>query len=296
MVFRKLLSSPGKIVCLAFVVLAILGLIFGISVPVTTAFAQTPVEHGQAIFEQKCQGCHSIGGGRRVGPDLKGITAIRDKDWLIRFITIPDKIIAQGDPIAKELVQQYGLPMPNLNISDEDAGELLVYIEAKSAGNEPAATPATVTPPITTIAGSIDAETGKDLFTGKLALKNGGPACLSCHNVNSVELIGGGTVGKDLTKSYSTFGEAGIISLLKTTPFSMMKEIYTAKPLTDEEIAGVIVFLKSAGSATSIPAQNSGLFFIIAAVGALAVIGLFQWLWRGRLAGVRRPLVKGGSK
>jgi len=103
-------------------------------------------------------------------------------------------------------------------------------------------------------------------------------------------------VGKDLTTAYATFGEAGITSLLKTTPFPMMKEIYTAKPLTSAEIGGVIAFLKEAGSNPPPASQYPNLFVIIGGVGALLIIGLFQWFWRGRLAGVRRPLVKGGSK
>lgn len=28
-------------------------------------------EEGEQIFKQKCAGCHTIGGGRLVGPDLK---------------------------------------------------------------------------------------------------------------------------------------------------------------------------------------------------------------------------------
>ncbi len=63
---------------------------------VSSVYAATPGGQGQAIFEQKCQGCHSIGGGQIVGPDLKGVTSRRDRDWLISFITSPDQLIAQG--------------------------------------------------------------------------------------------------------------------------------------------------------------------------------------------------------
>lgn len=257
--------------------------------------------NGQAIFEQKCQSCHTIGGGRLVGPDLKGVTASRDRDWLVRFITTPDKLIAQGDPITQQLIQQYVLPMPNLGVTEEDAKAILAYIEAQSAENKPATTPTptpttAVAPPVTMTSVSLDTDAGRGLFTGKLAFKNGGPACLSCHNVSALGLLGGGTVGKDLTTAYSVMGEAGITSLLKTTPFPMMKEIYTAKPLTDEEITGVTAFLKEASSAPSTTSQNPSLFLTIGGVTALLIIGLFQWLWRGRLSGVRRTLVKGGSK
>ncbi|MBI4181079.1 MAG: cytochrome c [Chloroflexi bacterium] len=279
----------------------LLGAVFTASIQVAPVYAATPAEQGQTIFEQKCKSCHTIGSGRLVGPDLKGVTTNRDMEWLISFITTPDKLIAQGDPIAQQMVQQYGLPMPNLGISNYDAQAILAYIDAQSAGNKPASTPATtqtttVTPSVTTITVIGNAATGKDLFTGKLALKNGGPACLSCHNVSSIGIIGGGTVGKDLTTAYSKLSEAGITSILKTTPFPLMKEIYTVKPLTDDEIAGISAFLKEAGFVPSATSQNPSLFFIIGGTGSLVIIGLFQWLWRGRLAGVRRPLVKGGSK
>ncbi len=94
----------------------------------------TPTEVGQAIFEQSCKSCHSIGGGRIVGPDLKGVTERREWDWLIRFIVSPDELIAQGDPLAKQLVEEYGMPMPNLGLSQPEAEEVLVYIEAQSIG------------------------------------------------------------------------------------------------------------------------------------------------------------------
>lgn len=290
----KSIVPSGKVTRLRLFALVIFCLLTVVVSFSTLAYAATPAEQGQAIFQQKCQGCHTIGSGRLVGPDLKGVIATRDRDWLVSFITTPDKLIGQGDPIAREIVQQYGLPMPNLGITEEDAQAILVYIEAQSAGGKPAPTPTqtTIATPTTV---SVNTATGKDLFTGKLALKNGGPACLSCHNVSAIGVIGGGTVGKDLTTAYSNFGETGITSILKTTPFPMMKEIYTAKPLTDEEITGVTTFLKEASSAPSTTYQNPGLFFIIGGVAALLIIGIFQWLWRGRLAGVRRPLVKGGS-
>ena len=261
--------------------------------------AATPAEQGQAIFEQKCKACHTIGGGRLVGPDLKGVTANRDVDWLVGFITAPDKVIAAGDPIAQQLVQQYGLPMPNLGVTEADARAVLAYLDTQSGGSKPAPTPTQTTtapPPVPTPTLILNDDTGRDLFTGRLTFKNGGPACLSCHNISAAGFIGGGTVGKDLTNAYATMGEAAIRSILKTTPFPMMKQIYTQKPLTDNEITDVLAFLKSASSTPSAPSQNSSLFFIIGGASALLIIGVFQWLWRGRLSGVRRPLVKGGSK
>ena len=264
--------------------------------------AATPAEEGSTIFEQKCISCHTVGGGRGIGPDLQGITGLRDRTWLISFITAPDVLVAQNDPIAKQLLQEYGFAMPNLGVSEDEAASILAYLEPPSL-NPPADVPTTTPQPalisqpeIPPSSPTANADSGKSLYTGATAFTNGGPACISCHDVSNVGLLGGGTVGKDLTVAYTTFGEAAMVSILKTTPFPMMKEIYAARPLTDAEIVGLTAFLKETASTPASQAQNSALFIVIGVAAAALIIGLFQLFWRKRLAGVRRPLVKGGSK
>src|SRR5512139_3834629 len=44
-------------------------------------------EAGEALFMEKCSPCHAIGGGRRVGSDLVGVTSCRDRDLRTRFIS-----------------------------------------------------------------------------------------------------------------------------------------------------------------------------------------------------------------
>jgi mono/diheme cytochrome c family protein len=260
--------------------------------PVTT----TLTEPGQAIFEQKCKSCHSIGGGRIVGPDLKGITERRDRGWLIRFIVSPDELIAQGDPIAKQLVEEYGIPMPNMGLSEPEAEEVLAYIEAQSGG-EPISPPPEQDTEKTAPLPIGDAGKGRDIYTGKTPLQNGGAACFSCHNIRGIGAPGGGTLGKDLTTAYFAFGEQGLTSILTTTPFPMMAEIYTEQPLTDDEIAHLLAFLgEASASADFTPAQSPRIFIIVGVVGFLIIAGVFQFLWRRRLSGVRQPMVKGGSK
>lgn len=40
---------------------------------------------GQALYEQRgCPACHTLGAGSLVGPDLRGVTERRDRDWLVR--------------------------------------------------------------------------------------------------------------------------------------------------------------------------------------------------------------------
>ncbi|MBI2958097.1 MAG: c-type cytochrome [Chloroflexi bacterium] len=264
----------------------------------TIAWASGGEDRGETLFVEKCKACHTVGAGRTIGPDLKGVGARRGESWLVRFITAPDRMVAQGDPVAKQLVQEYGMVMPSLGVSEEEAKALLAYIAAQSSGSAPASAPTAspISSPTTAATASGDMARGRDLFSGKTRLKGGGPACMSCHNVSGVGIWGGGTVGKDLTKAYAAFGESGIVSLLKNAPFPMMKEIYSVKQLGDGEVADVTAFLKEASSTPATSSQGAALFFIISVVGALLVIGAFQLLWRGRLSGVRRPLVKGGSR
>lgn len=85
---------------------------------------------GLTLFNQRCSGCHNIGGGDRpTGPDLQNVTERRERDWLLQMITAPDQLIGQGDPIARALVEEYILEMPNLGLSHEEAEKILAYIE-----------------------------------------------------------------------------------------------------------------------------------------------------------------------
>ena len=85
---------------------------------------------GEALFIKACAACHTVGKGVRVGPDLKGVTARRDRAWLIRYLVAPDVLRAQKDPIAVELDAKYeGVRMPNLGLSETDAGDVIVHLE-----------------------------------------------------------------------------------------------------------------------------------------------------------------------
>ena len=85
---------------------------------------------GKAIFEMNCVACHSVGGGVRLGPDLEGVVARRDADWLARWIAEPDAMLAEGDPIATELLAEFNnVTMPNLQLSADEVASVLAYLE-----------------------------------------------------------------------------------------------------------------------------------------------------------------------
>jgi protein SCO1/2 len=95
---------------------------------------------GQYMFSTHCGACHTIGRGDRIGPDLSGVTAARDRKWLSRFIVEPDKVIAERDSVALSLLAKYKVRMPNLGLTSHDARDLIKYLEEQ--GRVAAATPA----------------------------------------------------------------------------------------------------------------------------------------------------------
>jgi protein SCO1 len=89
---------------------------------------------GQALFKRLCAPCHTIGVGDRVGPDLRDVTARRDRVWLKSFISDPKKMFAAKDPIALALAAKFpAVRMPALGVSEIDAGDLLSYLDGESA-------------------------------------------------------------------------------------------------------------------------------------------------------------------
>ncbi len=99
-----------------------------------------------------CKACHTIGGGKLIGPDLKGVTERRDEAWLIKFIQNSQEMIKAGDTIAVRLFKEYNnIPMPPNNYTDEQVKLVLEYIKNYDPEAEKAAAaaevPQTVTEP-----------------------------------------------------------------------------------------------------------------------------------------------------
>ncbi|HEX7124817.1 MAG TPA: cytochrome c [Thermodesulfobacteriota bacterium] len=266
----------------------VLGLVLaGGFVPALAAWAAPSPADGERLFQERCAACHTIGKGDLVGPDLQGITARRDRDWLVRWIVAPDRMLAAGDPIATASLAKYGVPMPNLGVTEAEAAALVGYLGAQ-AGPAPAPQPARAValPPG-------DPAAGKDLFTGAARLAGGGPPCMACHSVAGIGALGGGALGPDLTPAYAKFGASGIASILATMPFPTMAPIFTTQPLTAREQADLAAFLEQT-AVMQRPPQAVGALAALAGAGAVLLLALANLLWRHRLTGVRRSLVNRG--
>jgi protein SCO1/2 len=95
---------------------------------------------GQYLFTTQCSTCHTIGRGDRIGPDLAGVTSVRDRRWLARYIAAPDKVRDKGDPVANALFATYPtVRMPNLSLTEAEAADVVAFVDVQTAATHSAA-------------------------------------------------------------------------------------------------------------------------------------------------------------
>jgi protein SCO1/2 len=93
---------------------------------------QRMIKPGEYLFANRCAACHTIGQGDRIGPDLLGVTGVRDRTWLVNYIETPDKLLAAADPVAQALFKRYKrVRMPNLSLTDTETKAVLEYLDRK---------------------------------------------------------------------------------------------------------------------------------------------------------------------
>lgn len=84
---------------------------------------------GEAIFKQNCTQCHAIG-RQVIGPDLKGVTTRRPKEWLHKWIKNTSAVIASNDKYAVDLFNKFNkTAMPAFNLKDDEIDAVLTYIQ-----------------------------------------------------------------------------------------------------------------------------------------------------------------------
>jgi nitrite reductase (NO-forming) len=108
-----------------------------------TATPNDPIAvKGKLDFESKCLACHSIGQGRKLGPDLAGLTKRRSDDWITKWLQSPEKML-ETDPDAKTMLKEFSnIPMPNQNLGGTEIQQYLKYFhwyDAQPAGSVQAA-------------------------------------------------------------------------------------------------------------------------------------------------------------
>jgi len=271
----------------------------GLTLGRNQAFGQETADY----FKRNCANCHTIGGGRLTGPDLKNVTESikargKDREWLARFLLNPKAMIDTGDVYAKQLLDEYrGVLMPVApDLNAERAESILNLIDAESklersqfVGAGSAIREGSFT--------AEEIEKGREYFVGHLPLANGGASCLSCHNVQNLTSIGGGALGPDLTQVFNKLqGRKGMAAWLSSPPTPTMQPIYKNHALTNDEILHLIAYLEKAKEGHEEATSARFNFFLLGLAGTGGGFVLFDYLWRRRFRAVRRTLVHGNDE
>ena len=249
---------------------------------------QAPADY----FRQTCATCHTIGGGRLTGPDLKDVTQRRDRAWLAQFLQNPKAVIDSGDPYAQRLLQDArGVLMPPpAGMDPARAQALLDLIEAESklprsrfAGMQVSDRPFTPQ----------DVSMGRMLFLGTKPLASGGPPCISCHTVRGLAGLGGGRLGPELSLVYERLqGRKGLSAWLTAPPSPTMSPVLANRPLQPDEILAMTAFFEDAAKKGGQDDSAASLsFFLMGLAGMVVSLVSFDAIWKKRLRGVRRALL-----
>jgi nitrite reductase (NO-forming) len=97
------------------------------NIPATATPTDPDAVAGKLAFESKCLACHSLGQGKKLGPDLAGVTKHRKDDWLTRWLKSPEEML-KTDEHAKAMLKEYNnIPMPNQSLTDTEIRQFLKY-------------------------------------------------------------------------------------------------------------------------------------------------------------------------
>ena len=99
------------------------------NVEITNPLNQEWVARGKAAYEMKCLACHKLTDQRLVGPGWTGVTKRRTPVWIMNMITNVEMML-ETDEEAQKLLEQCLVRMPNQNVSEPEARELLEFMRA----------------------------------------------------------------------------------------------------------------------------------------------------------------------
>jgi mono/diheme cytochrome c family protein len=194
-----------------------------------------------AIFNQRCTACHTFGKGVKVGPDLKGVTQRRERQWIRNFVRGSSTVIASGDPTATALFAQFQQQkMPDwTDLSEAQVDAIMDWFAADGPEHQQ---PLEERP--AQVASSAEVDAGHALFAGTTRLASGGVACRSCHEVKDSSAGRGGSLGPDLTNVYVRYQDRALTSYLRHPCFPRAPDSAASVYLTPEEMFALKAYLR----------------------------------------------------
>lgn len=82
---------------------------------------------GKKVYDVKCGACHKLTDEKLVGPGWSGVTSRHAPEWIMNFITNTDAMINK-DPKVQAQLEICLVRMPNQNLTDDDARDLLEFM------------------------------------------------------------------------------------------------------------------------------------------------------------------------
>lgn len=123
------------------------------------------VAAGESLFKANCAACHKLD-SKSVGPALRGVADLFDRDWLHKWIRNSQALIASGDPTAVRLFEENNRAVMTAfpGLSDADIDNILAYT------SQPKAAPAASASADTAPSGTGGTGVSNNLILGALAL------------------------------------------------------------------------------------------------------------------------------
>jgi mono/diheme cytochrome c family protein len=138
-----------KFLTTVFLTLCVTSIVYSQEIPTDPAL----ISSGETLFKQNCASCHKVQ-EKLIGPALKNVYDRREIPWIISFVRNSQKLIADGDPIANDLYEEYGqVVMTSFDFADEEVLSIMAYVKDQT-DNPPIAAV------VTTEAGGVAADQG----------------------------------------------------------------------------------------------------------------------------------------
>nr|WP_313994700.1 c-type cytochrome [Xanthocytophaga flavus]MDJ1493025.1 c-type cytochrome [Xanthocytophaga flavus] len=96
-------------------------------IKLTNPLNQGMITSGQSIYDTKCSACHKLTDEKLVGPGWKDVTKRRQPAWIMNMITNVEMML-EKDPEAQKMLEQCLVRMPNQNVTQADARNLLEFM------------------------------------------------------------------------------------------------------------------------------------------------------------------------
>jgi len=116
---------------------------------ITFSFAEVKADDGGQMFRTNCGACHTVGKGKLVGPDLKGVETRHTDEWIHKWVKSSQGLVQAGDKDAVKLfTDNSSIVMPDQPLNDDQIKTILDFIknggqEAVTASASPASTSGT---------------------------------------------------------------------------------------------------------------------------------------------------------